>query len=66
MSIRIPTSLSEKKIYEFIGMYYWKYGEVLQPQDAEERALRTMRFLAIVIDNHPKFRADSDSPVQPS
>lgn len=58
MPLRIPTSLSEKKVAEFRDLYKRKYGEELTEQEARDTALRLLNFVGIIIREHPKFRLD--------
>jgi len=58
MTLRIPTSLSEEKVTEFRDLYKRKYGEELSEQEARDTALRLLKFVGIIIREHPKFRLD--------
>lgn len=58
MTIHIPTTLSDKKVTEFNEIYERLYGEPLPEDEARETALELLRFVGIIIREHPKFHLD--------
>ena len=56
MTIHVPSSLTEEQIRKFQGIYQRQHGESISKEEAEEQGLRLMRFVAFILEGHPKFQ----------
>lgn len=54
MILKIPTELNDKQIEEFREIYKKTFGKEISRDEAIEKGLSLIRFIALVIDNPRK------------
>jgi len=47
----LPLKLSDQQLQKFIEIHYAKHGELLEPQEALEEALRLLKLVELVESN---------------
>jgi F0F1-type ATP synthase delta subunit len=59
MKLKVPTELTDKQIEEFQSIYKKTFGKEISRDEAIEKGLSLIRFIALVIDNrkeHPNTK----------
>ncbi len=55
MRIQVPTQLSKERNAEFRRLYKKHFNEDINIEEADKEAYRLGSFLAIIIENTPKY-----------
>ena len=61
MSLTIPTSLTEQQVREFQFLYYQHYKIKLTCEEAQDKGVRFLQFMTIIIENNPNFTNENNS-----
>lgn len=58
MHIQVPTTLSKERNQEFRNLYKEHFKMDLTVEEADAEAYRLMCFIAVIIENTPRYDAD--------
>lgn len=58
MHIQVPTTLSKERNQEFRSLYKEHFKIELTVEEANREAYRLMSFIAIIIENNPRYDTD--------
>lgn len=62
MKLRVPTELTDKQIEEFQSIYKKTFNKEISRDEAVEKGLSLIRFIALIIDNSNDHSSTKNKP----